>query len=180
MQKAPDSFGPALFRRLMRRLRTRLTTLAQRARLVVIQDGDNVYIEEAVPVKYPVRHRLGALGFTDDHTTAARQVMPAANLFDAAASVCDILLRRHLREPRKRFVELALVELPGDHEFHNGGFSGCLYLGVELFDRRWWIRKMAPALLMSFLKAGERRRVSPVLTGFHDGRNGRIMQCFSK
>ena len=122
MQKAPDSFGPALFRRLMRRLRTRLTTLAQRARLVVIQDGDNVYIEEAVPVKYPVRHRLGALGFTDDHTTTARQVMPAANLFDAAASVCDILLRRHLGEPRKRFVELALVELPGDHEFHNGVF----------------------------------------------------------
>jgi len=129
MQKAPDSFGPALFRRLMRRLRTRLSTLAQRARLVVIQDGDNVYIEEAVPVKYPVRHRLGALGFTDDHTTTARQVMPAANLFDAAASVCDILLRRHLGEPRKRFVELALVELPGDHEFHKWGFSGLFISG---------------------------------------------------
>src|SRR3981081_3982065 len=94
----------------MRRLRTRLTTLAQRARLVVIQDGDNVYIEEAVPVKCPVRHGLGALGFTDDHTTTARQVMPAANLFYAAASVCGILLRRHLEELRIPFVELALVE----------------------------------------------------------------------
>src|SRR3977135_2828373 len=105
----------------MRRLRTRLTTLAQRARLVVIQDGHNVYIEEAVPVKCPVRHGLGALGFNDDHTTTARQVRPAANLFDAAASVCGILLRRHLGELRKRFVELALVELPGDHEFHDWG-----------------------------------------------------------
>jgi hypothetical protein len=43
--------GSGALQRLMRRLRTRLTTLAQRARLVVIQDGDNVYIEEAVPVK---------------------------------------------------------------------------------------------------------------------------------
>jgi hypothetical protein len=50
--------------RLDERLRTRLTTLAQRACLVVIQDGDNVYIEEAIPVKCPVRHGLGALGFT--------------------------------------------------------------------------------------------------------------------
>jgi hypothetical protein len=42
--------GSGALQRLMRRLRTRLTTLAQRARLVVIQDGDNVF-EEAVPVK---------------------------------------------------------------------------------------------------------------------------------
>src|SRR6476619_1409793 len=106
--------------RLDERLRTRLTTLAQRARLVVIQDGNKVCIKEAVPVKCPVSHGLGALGFTDDHTTTARQVMPTANLFDAAASVCGILLRRHLEEPRIPFLELALVELPGYHEFHKG------------------------------------------------------------
>ena len=121
-QAADVTAGSGALRRLMRRLRTRLTTLAQRARLVVIQDGDNVCIKEAVPVKCPVSHGLGALGFTDDHTTTARQVMPTANLFDAAASVCGILLRRHLKEPRIPFVELALVELPGDHEFHNGVF----------------------------------------------------------
>ena len=114
--------GSGALQRLMRRLRTRLTILAQRARLVVIQDGDNVYIEETVQVKCPVRHGLGAVGFTDDHTTTARQVMPAANLFDAAASVYGILLRRHLEELRIPFVELSLVELPGDHEFHNGVF----------------------------------------------------------
>jgi hypothetical protein len=115
----------------VRRLRTRLTTLAQLARLVVIQDGDNVYIEEAVPVECPVRHCLGTVGFTDDHAPTACQVMPAANLFDAAASVRGILLRRHLGELRKPFVELTLVELPGDHEFHNG-FFWLLYLRVEL------------------------------------------------
>ena len=59
-------------------------------RLVVIQDGDNAYIEEAVPVKCPVRHGLGAVGFTDNHTPTARQVMPAAELFDAVASVCGL------------------------------------------------------------------------------------------
>ena len=75
------------------KLRTRLTTLAQRARLVVIQDGDNVYIEDVVPVECPVRHGLGTVGFTDDHTPTTCQIMPAANLFDAAASVCGILLR---------------------------------------------------------------------------------------
>jgi hypothetical protein len=32
------------------------------------------------------------------------------------------LLRRHLEELRIPFVELALVELPGDHEFHNWVF----------------------------------------------------------
>ena len=53
--------------------------------------------------------------------------MPAANLFDAAASVCGILLRRHLEEVRIPFVELALVELPGEHEFHNG-FSLVVYI----------------------------------------------------
>jgi hypothetical protein len=114
--------GLGALQRLVRRLRTRRTTLAQGARLVVIQDGDNVYVEDAVPVECPVRHGFGAVGFTDDHTPTACQVMPAANLFDAAASICSILLRRHLGELRKPFVELALVELPGDHEFHNGGF----------------------------------------------------------
>jgi hypothetical protein len=39
-------------------------------------------------------HGLGALGFTDDHTMTARQV----------------LLRRHLEELRIPFVELALLE----------------------------------------------------------------------
>jgi hypothetical protein len=44
--------------------------------------------------------------------------MPAANLFDAAAPVRGVLLRRHLEKLRITFVELPLVELPGDHEFH--------------------------------------------------------------
>jgi hypothetical protein len=30
-----------------------------------------------------------------------------------------------------------------------------------------------------FSQGRERRRVSPVLTGVHNNRNGRIMQCFS-
>jgi hypothetical protein len=46
----------------------------------------------------------------------------------------SILLRRHLEKPRIRFVELALMDLPSDHEFQNG-FSGCLYLRLNLFDR---------------------------------------------
>jgi hypothetical protein len=45
-------------------------------------------------------------------------------------------------------VELALVELPGDHEFHKMGFSGCLYLRVELFDR----------LMIDLFSAAKRRR----------------------
>ena len=118
-----------VLQRLVRHLRTRLTTLAQRARFVVIQDGDNVYIEDVVPVECPVRHGLGTVGFTDDHTPTACQIMPAANLFDAAASVCGILLRRHLEEVRIPFVELALVKLPGEHEFHNG-FSRVFYISM--------------------------------------------------
>src|SRR5215472_5419149 len=118
---------PILEGKLLSAFSFRLTTLAQRARFVVIQDGDNVYIEDVVPVECPVRHGLGTVGFTDDHTPTTCQIMPAANLFDAAASVCGILLRRHLEEVRIPFVELALVELPGEHEFHNG-FSLVVYI----------------------------------------------------
>jgi hypothetical protein len=131
----------------VRRLRTRLTTLAQLARLVVIQDGDNVYIEEAVPVERPVRHCLGTVGFTDDHARPRARSCQRPICFDAAASVRGILLRRHLGELRKPFVELALVELPGDHEFHNG-FFWLLYLRVELYDR----------LMIGLFSAAKRRK----------------------
>src|SRR5438552_2648160 len=69
---------------------------AQCPRLIVIQNGDNVRIEETVPVECPVRQCLGTVGFTDDHAPTSCQVMPAANLFDAAAPVCCVLFSRHL------------------------------------------------------------------------------------
>src|SRR5207244_6642174 len=75
--------------------------------------------QDAVPVERPIRHSLGTVGLTDDHTPPSCQVMPAANEFDAAAPVCGVLCRRHLEKLRISFVELPLVELPGDHEFHN-------------------------------------------------------------
>jgi hypothetical protein len=100
-----------------RRLRTRLTTLADRARLVVIQDGNNVYVEEAVPIKRPVRHGLGAVEFTDDHTPTARakSCLRPICLMRLPLSAASCLGARIANT----FVELVLVEPLGDND-------GCL------------------------------------------------------
>ena len=90
---------------LVRRLRTRPTTLAQRARLVVIQDGGTSTSRMLFQLSAQFA-TASALSDSQMTTPRPRARMPAANLFDAAASVCSILLRRHLDELRIPFVNL--------------------------------------------------------------------------
>lgn len=102
-------------------LRTLLTFFAQRSRFVVVQNHGQIQIQQATPVETPVRHRFGTVGFTDRHAPASHDVMPAANLFDLAPVRC-ILLWRHRRKERIRFLDLPLMYLPRNHEFHDGSF----------------------------------------------------------
>jgi hypothetical protein len=114
-------FSASWRRMVRRRLRPLRTLLDQRSGLVVIQNGDNLAIQDAVPVECPARNSLGAVGFTDGYTPPSRKVMPAANQVDAAA-VRLVLRRGHLREMRQAVAELSGIKLPSDHEFH----SNCL------------------------------------------------------
>ena len=120
--------------RLDERLRTRLTTLAQRARLVVIQDGDNVCIKEAVPVKCPVSHGLGAHGL--------QMTTPRPRARSCQRPIC--LMRLPLSAASCSGVILKKCEYPSwSLPWWNCqvimnfimGFFWLLYLRVELFDR---------------------------------------------
>jgi hypothetical protein len=75
---------------------------------------------QSIPVQCPVGQRLGTVGFTDDHPPTARQVMPAANHLDATAPVRVVVLSRHLKKLRVALVDFPFVELPANHEFHDG------------------------------------------------------------